>query len=335
MRGQLILLMPMLAALGCTKAYPDDTDTDGLGDTDISQDTDGDGQCDAAVARVLPLAGALGVGIDEAITVGFTYGVAARDLTIPLADDAGTPVNSSFTLSTDGLTATVAHDTLAPSTGYTLSVSSCAHDATSSFLTTGGPVDAVIEQRTYALDYSTVTWVEPAWASSLSGMLGLEYVLVQILNYDDALQEIDASGAIGFTNPNNGQIVQGACYAPMIYDNVDFSQNPSFEVGPNDLEIPQQNFTVYGLDIQAAFEEGGDALVGIDMSGQIDGRQVLANVGIDPCQLATLNGDTCHPCASDGVSACLDLLLTADRAPYAAGVDIDELYDPTQDPQCP
>lgn len=337
MRASWMLWMPMLAVAGCTKLYPDsgDTDTDANADTDISQDTNGDGQCDATAAQILPLDGSLGVGVDEDITVTFTYGVAARDLTITLATEAGTPVTSSYTLSTDGLTASVAHDTLQESTNYVLTATSCTHVATAAFQTTAGPVDATIEQRVYALDYSTVTWVEPAWASSLSGMLGLQYVLVKVLSYDDALQELDAAGGIGFTDPNTGEIAQGACYSPMNYLNVDFSQNPSFEVGPSDLAIPQQNFTVYGLDIQAAFAENGDALVGIDMSGQIDSRQVIANTGIDPCQLATLNGDTCRPCASDGATACLNLYLTADRAPYVPGVVFNESYDPAGDTRCP
>jgi hypothetical protein len=329
--------LAMLAVAGCTKAYDetDTDDTDGV-DTDVSQDTDGDGQCDAEVLRVLPLDGSLGVGVEEAISVSFTFAVAARDLDISLADDTGAVVNTSFALSNDGLVATVAHDPLAESTPYVLTVTSCAHPAVESmFETTAGPVDTTIEQHTYALDFNEVTWVEPAWASSLGSMLNLEYVLVQITDFDDALQELDAAGSIGFTSGQTGEIAQGACYDPVIYDNVDFSENPTFEIGPTDFSVAGQNFTVYGLTIQAAFGENGDSLVGIDMAGQIDNRQILTNTGLDACSIAELQGDACVACDVDGVMQCLDLWMTSDEAPYVPGLDVDESYVAADDPQCP
>jgi hypothetical protein len=332
MRSFVLTISTAVALSACN---PDPSDTVETGDTNETGDTSdtSSGPCTATVTQLLPFDGSLGVGVEEELEVWFSEAVSTGDVEASLTDEGGTAQVVSVELAGDGLSALIGHPPLAESTTYTLTVDTCEAVATSVFTTTAGPVDEEIEHGTYALDYDDVEIASPAWASALSSMLPLEYLLVEILDVDLALQEIDGVGAIGFYDETYG-IYQGRCYDPMIYDNIDFSENPTFVAGPSDLHIPQGNLTLYDLRIQAAFSDGGSELVGIDITGQVDARQILANVDIDACAFAELAGDSCIPCESDGQAYCIDMWLVANEAPFVPGLDIDEDYVAADDSAC-
>ncbi len=336
-------LFSLALVVACSPAS-DETglDTDSAEtDTFVDSDTT-EGPCVATVVQIIPLDGSLGVGVEEELSVTFSEALNPNDVTASLVAADASVVDVTVELAPDGLSGVIGHPALAESTAYTLSVSACDAPSTTGFTTTAGPVDETIEHGTYALDYATVDWVQPAWASAFRGLLGLDYVLVEVLDVDLALQELDAVGAVGFLDAVSGDIYQGACYDPMIYNNVDFSDNPSFQAGPSDLYIPSGNLTIANLRIQAAFSDSGDALVGIDITGQIDARQIQENYPIlDACVLATNNGDSCVACDSDGTLNCLNLWLSADEAPLVNNVidiygmpGLDETYVAADDSRC-
>lgn len=336
MRTPFVSLLCLTLVVACKPTVEETgADTDTV-DTEVVEETDTtEGPCLATVVQLIPLDGSLGVGVEEEFRVSFSEAVNQNDVTASLSTADTATINTSVELAQDGLSAVIGHAPLAESTAYTLSVGACDATLASSFTTTAGPVTETIEHGTYALDYDDVEWVAPEWASAFRGLLGLDYVLVEVLDVDLALQELDAVGALGFWDDVNSEIAQGACYEPMVYTDVDFSDNPSFQAGPSDLYIPNGNLTIANLRIQAAFSDSGASLVGIDITGQVDARQIQENLPIiDACTLAENNGDTCVACDSDGTINCLNLWLTADEAPLVVGLDIDELYDPTLDSRC-
>lgn len=336
MRTPFLSMMCLASLVACKPTEADLGDTSDTSDTEVVEETDTtEGPCLATVTQVIPLDGSLGVGVEEELHVSFSEAVNQNDVTAALATADATPVTTSVELAQDGLSAVIGHAPLAESTEYTLTVGACDATLASTFTTTAGPVTEDIENGTYALDYDDVEWVAPEWASAFRGLLGLEYVLVEVLDVDMALQELDAVGAVGFWDETSSAILQGACYEPMVYTDVDFSDNPSFQAGPSDLYIPNGNLTIANLRIQAAFSDAGASLVGIDITGQVDARQIQENLPIiDACALAENNGDTCVACDSDGTINCLDLWLAADEAPLVIGLDIDEDYDPSTDSRC-
>jgi hypothetical protein len=342
MRSAWLSVCVLSLVVACKPSEDDtsgDTDTSETGDTDDTNVVDE--PCTATIDRIIPLDGSLGVGVEEEISVMFSAPVRAGDVVVSLSDGETTALDVNVQVAGDGLSAVITHDALAESTQYTVSIAACEQSGSSVFTTTAGPVDESIEDEVYALDYDDVEWVDPAWAGAFSNLLPLEYVLVEILDINTALQELDAVGAIGFWDENTEQIYQGACYDPMIYTDVDFSDNPSFQVGPSDLFIPNGNLTIYNLRIQAAFADAGGSLVGIDITGQVDARQIQENMpSVDACAWAEQAEDACIPCDSDGTLNCLNLWLSADEAPLAEvlGTDfepgIDQSYVAAEDGRC-
>jgi hypothetical protein len=339
-----LALVPLLVAFGCNKGAgidetdlgDADTDADSDSDTDTDADTDSDtdADCTATIDEIVPLDGSVDVDVETDVTVTFTQAVTETDFSLTVDGVSGTTE-----LAGDGLSATFTpDDPLEFETDYDVTASVCDDSASSTFRTAYAPIDPeVLPDRVYALDYSTVTWESPAVAVFFQSQISIEYILTEIMAVDLDAETLDASGAVGVDV--QGTPRQAACYNVIQYGAIDFADNPAFRAGPNLLSVPTAggDLTIEDLLITATFNADATSLLDIDITGLLDTRPIDVMLGQnegDVCALASTFGDTCEACG-DGEDFCLAVWMTADEAPYVAGVDIDETYDPAQDSNCP
>jgi hypothetical protein len=325
-------ILAILAFAACSKS-PDaetdtdvavdgdsDTDADSDSDTDTDTDTDADADCTATIKKVSPIDGAINVAVDTNVTVTFSEAVTASDFTLDVTGVAGTA-----TLAGDGLSATFdPTDDLDTSTSYTVDASVCDHAKSTSFDTVDGPIEPeTLEGRTYALDMSTVTWVKPTLASAFSGSITAEYVLTEAVSFDASANTMDAIGAIGDTS-SSGDIEQTPCLDTIPYDNADFSGNPTFVAGPTTMSLDTDygTVTMEKFTVTATFAHGGDDLVDIDITGNVDTRPLDDAAGFDVCATSASFGESCVKC-EDGVKKCLPTEITSDDAPWIVDLVID------------
>ena len=311
-----------------------DTDTDSDTDTDTDSDTDTDTSdaCKATIVSISPINNANNIALDAVVTATFSEAVAADDFTLKIDKVAG-----KATLAADGKSATFDPDAdLATETRYTITATACEDAETASFTTVEAPlVESELVGRTYALDFSTVTWVKPASASFFASELGIEWLLTQVVAWDGTSATLDASGAVGQT-ASSGGIGQAQCFEVLTYDDADFSKNPTFTAGPTTLTAPVDattTVTIENFKFTGTFAAGGDELVDITITGLLDTRAVDVLLDQDTCSLVAFLGDKCVACG-DGKKKCLDTEMTADQATWIPDLDIDESYDPAADPAC-
>ena len=216
-------------------------------------------------------------------------------------------------------------EALTGDSNYTLSVTICdvtteVNFSTSSFGSplTKGP--ATLNDRTYVVELSEVTYTEPAGLGFvLAGTLTVPILVGVQAVYKDTIDLIGAEGVLAnegyyFQNPN--------------LDSWDFSgaswEDPFFSIDAesvsityDDVEIP-----IFDFHLEGTFSPDGSAIGGGKLWGLGDTRNMSGFVAsTDPaaiCDLLALSGVNCDPCPSDDEPYCLYLKaeeIEADQEP--------------------
>lgn len=318
----------------------DATDSEEPTDTDSEEPTETDTEvtgCTAEVETIIPRDDAINVAVDSVIAVSFTEAVPSEsDLSIAIDGVSGTTA-----LASDGLSATFTPDAdFATETEYEVEVEVCEDSASASFTTSAPPLDeSDLVGRTYVLDMDEVTWEAPSLMALVAGDLALEFLMLEVLEYDETSAELSFAVAIGESRGAN--VVQTDCYPVIDFSEVDFSSNPNFVLGPQDITVPVDattDATMEDFTFSGAFSSDGDALESIVIEALIDTEPFDAFVedklGMTTCEAsATFFGESCVAC-DEGDETCLETIVTADEATYDEHAEVDESYDPETDTDC-
>ena len=247
---------------------------------------------------------------------------------LTLTDASGADVAGTVTVDDDTLTFSPTAS-LAPSTSYNLNVDYCGSEEpavipfTTSALGTaleGG--DDVIAGRTYALDISSGTFVEPAGVGDLIGGLLENNILIGVKSVEDSQMNIRGAISVAATTE------QDLCTETLEeFPAADFSAAPYFEIPEEDVTLSVAGFTatIYGLAVTGTFSSDGTYFGGGTLQGELDARQILpllGDAGLDAetpeevCGLLLGFGVQCVTCQSDSEPLCVRLVverLTADE----------------------
>ena len=238
---------------------------------------------------------------------------------LTLIDDAGAEVAGTTSVDDDTLTFDPT-DPLSPSASYTLKVSYCAGEAdvafsTSSLGTPLGSGDEAVVGKTYALDISSGTFVEPAGVGDLIGGLLENKILIGVVSTENS--EMQIRGAIG----DGSSINQDFC-SPTLEDfpAADFSTSPYFEIPKGDVTLSVAGFTatIFGLSVSGTFADDASYFGGATLQGALDAREILPLLGDagldaetpeDVCNLLLGFGVQCVPCDADDQPFCVNLVV--------------------------
>jgi hypothetical protein len=142
---------------------------------------------------------------------------------------------------------------------------------------------------------------------------------------------VDASNItlMGALGDGANPLGQDLCTASIDFPQAQFSGNPYFEVGPQDLtlDIGAAVFTLEDLEVNGAFAPDGSLIAGATLSGTIDTRDLIplaAPGGADDavCQIAAPFGVVCEACGDGSGDFCLSALITNIDATELAGVTL-------------
>lgn len=286
--------------------------------------------CDATVVASNPSDGSVDVPVNSALTIIFNDEVFAGEWSMDVDG-----VDGSATLSVDGMSATFMADAnYADSTGYTANWSVCQTSGLFDFTTGGETNGAELPGNTYLIDYNDVEWVEPDGLEDLlGGNVDLEHILVMVTDYNEATNALGIVGALG--EDVGFGMEQAACYSPMLFSDVDFTDNPTFSAGPSTLsmDLGGVEANLEDLYIEATFSTDAQLLNNVAITGYIDTRP-LDSLGYgDVSVLLSLLGMTVVPCA-DGATECLYAHLAVAEAGLVGTDLIDPTYDPLLDASC-
>ena len=186
-----------------------------------------------------------------------------------------------------------------------------------------GPAPSFYENRSYALDLASGNFVQPAGV----GPLLQAQITVDILLGVLAANTTSATfiGAIGDDQVPLGQDL---CNPSIDFPQVDFSQRPAFEVGPDDvtLEIQGLQVAIDDLYVSGNFSADATSIVDATLQGSIDTRQLVGLLGANSppnsiCLLVQLAGTQCLPCPTGG-DFCLTLLVDSIQANEIPGLTL-------------
>jgi hypothetical protein len=298
-----------------------DTDTDSDTDTDTDTDTDGSGDCAASVDSTWPEDGATGVAFGEQVIFYLSEGDPTAAITV-----AGVAGSSSLNGDEDVVTFTP-DSPLSGGTTFVATLTYCGGVEVISFTTEdlGDPTDPDdLPGTTWSLDLSTGTISEPAGLETVLGVFGftLEYSLligVEAVTED----EIDLIGAL----PDSTGAAQDYCALTVDFPTADFSLNPYFQVGPEDLSV---DIAGYAVDVQDVYLSGtisSDAseVTDVEFAGLLDITPIAEAVGYDASSLCSLMGSfgiSCEDCG-DGNETCLGLVISEMSATELGGVELE------------
>ena len=250
-----------------------------------------------------------------------------------LMDASGAEVAGTTSVDDDTLTFDPT-DALMPSSAYTLKVTTCTGEAEVNFTTSAlgtalSEGDEAIVGKTYALDISSGTFVEPAGVGDLIGGLLENKILIGITSV--ANSEMSIRGAIS----DGSSIDQDFCTETLEdFPAADFTTSPYFEIPKGDVTLSVAGFTatIYGLSVSGTFASDASYFGGATLEGELDAREILpllGDAGLDAetpeevCGLLLGFGVQCVSCDSDGEPLCVRLVverLTADETGNELGL---------------
>lgn len=314
----LAVLLGSALVAACNGSDKVTTPDDGGGtDTDVTTDP-----CAAMIASLEPADGATDVALDAVVVATFTEPVGDGEYAILVDGVAGTTV-----LGEDGTTATFTADApFAYGTTYTVTASACTSTQAAAFTTIPEEVVTTVDPdtitgSTYGLYFKDLRFTEPPQAViNAAESFGLStdfYVLVGIQSYDPVTSSLVAAATTGELDEMG--VMVPACDAALGGIVADFTQNPTFSVGPTDFSIPFDDgdeMTVEDFGLTATITPDGDTIEDVSFTGALDMRPTGQK-----CSLAAALGGTCIPC-NDGKKECLVLDATADEAERVDGLDL-------------
>ena len=305
-----------LALVGCNG------DKDNTG-TDTGAGTGGDdgGGCTTEVAPGYPAAGDANFYYRSALDASLTNGDGSEVMV--LKDAAGAEV--AGTSASDGSTVTFTpSDALAPSTEYSVEITTCASEPVAYSFATGAlgtPTDGCdLTGQRYIVDLQNARFLEPAGvAELLLGQLEDDIMLTATAVSETEIEMIGALGQDG---------VQDECTESLNDFPAATYSDPHFELGPQDtpLNVAGIEITIADLFISGDFASDCSGFGGGTLAGQLDARTLAPLLGdllgiTDPdevCATLTGFGVTCGPC-TDGENYCVDVLVDQLNAEGAEG----------------
>jgi hypothetical protein len=286
--------------------------------------------CDVTVVATNPADGDMDVPVNSPLTLIFNDEVFDGEWSMDVDGADGTA-----TLAVDGMSATfIADDSFDASSSVTANWSVCQTSGTFDFMTGGPTKGADLPGKTYLVDYNDVEWVEPSGLEDLFGSkIDLEHILIMVTDYDEMTDELGIVGALG--EDTGASVEQAACYTPMLFSDVDFTDNPTFSAGPSTLtmDLGGVTATLEDLYIEATFSTDAEKLHDVAITGYIDTRPLDALGYGDVSVLLAVLGMPVVPCA-DGATECLFTHLAVAEAGLHGEDIIDPSYDPLTDPTC-
>lgn len=301
-------MLSALALIGCKG--DDKTGETGEGEEET---------CEVQISETVPTGGDSDFYYRGTIEVYFT--ATDSDGEVMLMDSAGTEVSGSTSWSDDGTVLYFTPDSaLAPSTDYTLMISYCGGNPEVTFRTSevGGSVEEdTLVGKAYSIDLGSARFIEPEGIGSVLGELLTQNILVGVTAVGGGtIQMVGAISAEGTTT-------QDTCTPSIPFPEADFSQNPYFEIGPEDTTISVAGYTatIGDLQISGAFGPdlsyfSGGTLGGVVDTTTLDDIPDLAELAgcdgtSDSCLCDFIAGTgfaTCSECPDGSGPYCLTLL---------------------------
>ena len=281
--------------------------------------------CTAVVIDFEPASGALSVPVDVEVVVGFNEAVPPRgELSIAVSGATGVTE-----LAEDGLSATWISDTdLEVDTTYTVDVAVCGSVASSTFTTAGPPVEEIdVEGNSYALEWASLTFTEPpAGGAIIANNVSIDDVLLQFVSIDDVAGSADVAFAVSEDDPAGDP--RPYC-SSLVEETGDFSANPQFTFGPQNVEVPavvskgQVLSTTIIEDLTLDFEVSKDGTQLLNPA--LTGLLATEDVASGPCEKAwevLLVGGSCVKCTVSDSGLCLLVEASGTTADEIAGYDL-------------
>jgi Bacterial Ig-like domain len=211
---------------------------------------------------------------------------------------------------------------LSPDTDYTATLTYCSGTEAVEFTTSelGTPVEDTddLVGNVYALDLSSARWLEPEGvAEFIKGQLTTS-LLVSVESVGD---ELELLGAMSEESADS----QDVCLPTTDFPAADFSEQPYFQIGPEDLSLSLGGYDAYirDFELSGAFSSDGDEISEGEIIGQLDIRDIADALGgtlgtTDPaeiCGYLIFLGAECATCDSDGEEYCMDVHIDQVDAP--------------------
>lgn len=305
-------LLTSLAMFACSGDKA--TDTSSVDDTAVV-----DEGCGVEIDETYPALNAADVYYLSNLTVELSDPDETASLT--LTDASGAEVAGEVSVDDDTLTFAPSA-ALAPSTSYNLNVSYCGSEepAVIPFTTSalGTAIDGGNESivgKTYALDISSGSFVEPAGVGDLIGGLLENKILIGVTSVENDQMSIRGAISKGATTD------QDMCTETLEeFPAADFSTSPYFEIPKEDVTLSVAGFTatIYGLEVTGTFSSDASYFGGGTLQGELDARQILpllGDAGLDAetpeevCGLLLGFGVSCVECQSDSEPLCVRLVV--------------------------
>ncbi len=279
-----------------------------------SEDTDAAAPaCETTISMVSPEDGSTGVYYRGLVEVELSK--ADDDLAVRLLDSDGDEVASEIVSQTES--SVVLRPALSSDSDYTVAVTYCRGEATTSFSTSelGRQVYfGDIDGRTYKVDFGTATVVYPQGVGDiLVGLLdGIELLLEASL---DAVN-LDLLGAVGVND--GGVIRQDFCIRTLEFPVQIGWENPDLVIDAEDFVFAYDDseIVIKNLAARGTFAPDGSYLAGVALSGSVDTRGLAvllpAELGLQGDDaVCTFVGDLgldCELCGGDATQPyCLSL----------------------------
>lgn len=309
------------------------------GDSDTPVDSDPPTGCATVVDDVTPSDGATNVYYRG--TIDFEFSDADTSATVSLSQ-GGTDVPGTSTWVGDVLVFEP-NSPLTPSTPYEWTLTFCDGGTTATGTFTTGAVgtpapEGDLPGTTYVLDIASGNFIQPPNVGALLQQQLTVDILIGVITAGGG--NIEMLGALAVTDSNPP--TQDDCLPTIDFPIADFSENPYFEVGPQNTTINIQGIaiTIDDLFVSGAFAPDGSAIAGAVLAGQIDTRPLVGLVGEegDPedtvCVLVEGFGVACEPCAAGG-NFCLSLLVNNIAAGEVPGETISPISTEEAAINCP
>lgn len=278
--------------------------------------------CDASVQSSSPNDGEDVIGTNATVRVAFDGNL--LDEGIAFSSDP----EASWVWSQDEGVLTLRPELpLEPFTSYSWTAELCGEALTGQFTTRseGDETDPdSLADRTFAIDLAKATWVEPENGGDLMAMLFGGVILLGVQSVDGRV--IDFITGVG---EGEASIQQDPCYETVDFEPVDF-RNPYFGVGPADmpLEVQGQDVILHELQLFGAFDAEGFTILDASLTAQGDLRDISGSDWESTCQLVGQYGLSCVECASDGLSACVNLRVEGIEADLVGGLVVRPVTEP-------
>ena len=311
-----------------------DTDADTDTDTDTDADSDTDVECADAIDYLDPGNGTIDVSATPTLRAWLVE-AATEDLSFTLTALGGGDVAGTVASSNGGLQWTFTPDAdLERIATYSWTATTCDDEATASFTTVAGPIEAdSLEGNSYDIALADVTWNAPSQTvgALLLGYIDTDHILVNVDEVNETNETITTVGAMAYDDNGTKQY---PCTAAIPFDPADFSGNPYFQSGPSSTVISAGGFDIDVEDftVSGSFKSDATAINNMRVIGYMNVAG-LEFQGVDACTALAFLGGGCESCPTSGDSTCVKLDVEDPTADYI-DTPFDPDIDPTQDANC-